>query len=66
MNDQDVVLNQLAKLPPLAPPSGLHARIRAQSAPVLAPAPLHPVWSIAAAASVVVYLGWALLFTRPF
>jgi hypothetical protein len=66
MNESGALLTELAKLPRLTPPLRLSAQIRERAQKALAPVPLHPAWSIAAAASVVVYLGWALLLTRPF
>lgn len=63
---KDPVLERLAELPPLRPPSDLSQALRRAGHARLLPAKIHPLWSVAVAASVVLYLGWALLYTRPF
>jgi hypothetical protein len=63
MSNADVVLRGLAELPLEAPPPALSAKIRAAAQARLVPVKVHPAWSIAIAASVVAYLGWALLYT---
>jgi hypothetical protein len=64
MNERDVVLDRLGALPHDAPPPELSRRIRAAGHARLVPAKVHPAVSLMVAASVVVYLGWALLYTR--
>jgi hypothetical protein len=63
VNPQDNVQSVLASLPLEAPPAQLSQRILAQGRARLVPAKVHPGWSIAIAASVVTYLGWALIYT---
>jgi len=64
MNETDPVLRALAGLRAAAPPSAeLSRKLRAAAHARLVPAKVHPGWSVAIAASVVVYLGWALLYT---
>lgn len=63
MSEVDAVLQGLAKLPLEAPPAELSNRLRTAAHARLVPAKVHPAWSVAIAASVVAYLGWALLFT---
>lgn len=63
MNPLDNVQSALASLPVEAPPAQLSERILAQGRARLVPAKVHPAWSIAIAASVVAYLGWALIYT---
>jgi hypothetical protein len=62
----DPVLDRLAELPPMAPPLQLSQAIRKAAHARLVPARVHPVWGVAVAASVVLYLSWALLYTAPF
>ena len=57
------VQSALASLPAEAPPMQLSERILAQGRARLVPAKVHPAWSIALAASVIAYLGWALFYT---
>jgi hypothetical protein len=45
-----------------SPPAELSRRLTAAAHARLVPRPVHPAWSVAAAASVVVYLGWALAY----
>ncbi|HEX6274416.1 MAG TPA: hypothetical protein VFZ53_15345 [Polyangiaceae bacterium] len=63
MNDRDPVLERLAKLPPSPPDPAFSAAVRARAHRLLSPRRVHPIWTVAAAASVVTYLGWALYFT---
>lgn len=63
MNDVDPVLQALARLPLEAPPAALSRRLQAAAHAKLRPRGLHPAWGVVVAASVVVYLGWALAFT---
>lgn len=63
MKPQDAVLTALRSLPTHAPSDALSARIRAAGHARLRPLPLHPLWGLAVAASVLAYLGWALVFT---
>jgi hypothetical protein len=63
VNEPDVVLRGLAELPLREPPEALSEKLRAAAHARLLPAKVHPAWSVAVAASVVVYLGWALAYT---
>jgi hypothetical protein len=70
MNDPDLVrslraamLHRLAQLPLETPPAELSNKLRAAAHARLVPAKVHPAWSVAIAASVVAYLGWALVYT---
>jgi hypothetical protein len=63
MTDSDPMLRALAALRAAAPSAELSRKLRAAAHARLVPAKVHPAWSIAIAASVVAYLGWALLFT---
>lgn len=63
MSDADRVLQGLAKLPLETPPAELSKKLRAAAHARLIPAKVHPAWSVAIAASVIAYLGWALLYT---
>jgi hypothetical protein len=63
MNESDGVLRGLAELPLAAPPAALSAKIRAGAHARLVPVKVHAAWSIAIAASVLVYVGWALVYT---
>ena len=63
MTDPDIVLSCLARLPAEGPPAELSRKIRDACLARLVPARVHSVWSLAIAASVIVYLGWALVFT---
>lgn len=63
MTHDDRVLERLAKLPATSPPEELSRKITIVARARLVPAPVHPLWSLAVAASVLVYLGWALSFT---
>jgi hypothetical protein len=62
MNEADRVLRGLAELPLQVPSAGLSAKIRAEAHARLVPVKVHAAWSIAIAASVVAYLGWALVY----
>jgi hypothetical protein len=63
---KDQVFERLAQLPAVTPPAALSQAIREAGHARLAPAEVHPVWGVAIAASVVLYLSWALLYTAPF
>jgi hypothetical protein len=63
MNEPDDVLSGLARLPVEAPAPALSRKIRAAALARLVPPRLHPAWSLLVAASVVAYLGWALVYT---
>ena len=63
MIHDDRVLERLAELPATSPPEELSRKITIAARARLVPAPVHPLWSLAVAASVLVYLGWALSFT---
>jgi len=61
---QDALLQALSELPLQAPPAALSQELLANGHARLVPRRVHPAWSIAIAASVVAYLGWALLYTE--
>jgi len=63
MSDIDPVLARLAGLPPSEPDAALSAALRVRAHRALRPRPVHPVFAFVAAASVALYLGWALYFT---
>ena len=63
MSDIDPVLARLAELSPSEPNPTLSEHLRVRAHRALRPRPVHPVFTLAAAASVAVYLGWALYFT---
>lgn len=65
MNERanDVVLRGLSELAAELPPAALSQKIREAGHARLMPAQVHPAWSVAIAASVVLYLGWALHYT---
>jgi hypothetical protein len=63
MTEPDPVLERLAKLPASEPDAELSKRLRARAHGILRPRRIHPIWTLAAAASVVTYLGWAVYFT---
>ncbi len=63
MTGEDRVLKGLAELPAHTPPQELSRRIASAGHARLVPARVHPMWSLAVAASVLLYLGWALHFT---
>ena len=63
MTDSDPMLRALAALRAAAPSAQLTQKLRAAAHARLVPAKVHPAWSVAIAASVVVYLGWALFYT---
>jgi hypothetical protein len=65
MNEQpnDVVLRGLSELTAETPPAALSQKIRAAGHARLVPTKVHPAYSVAVAASVVLYLGWALHYT---
>jgi hypothetical protein len=64
MKETDVVLQALAELPLVVPSSELSNKLRARAHARLVPARVHPAWGVAIAASVLVYLGWAWLYTN--
>jgi hypothetical protein len=63
MNDRDPVLERLARLSPSPPDPAFSAALRERAHGLLVPRRVHPIWALAAAASVVTYLGWAFYFT---
>ena len=63
MSELDPVMRRLAELPLEAPPAEFSQKLRAAAHARLVPAKVHPAWSVAIAASVVAYLGWAILYT---
>lgn len=63
LQPRDAVLQAIAHLPLEEPPAAFSKKLLASGSARLVPAQVHPAWSIAIAASVVVYLGWALLYT---
>jgi hypothetical protein len=63
MNERDRVRQGLSELPLLAPSADLSKKLRVLAHARLVPQRVHLAWSVAVAASVVVYLGWALLYT---
>ncbi|HYJ08731.1 MAG TPA: hypothetical protein VEX18_06970 [Polyangiaceae bacterium] len=63
MSERDPLLSRLAELPAVSPPAQLSRELTAAGHARLVPAKVHPVFSIAVAASVLSYLGWALHFT---
>jgi len=63
VTEVDRVLQGLARLPVAEPSAALSESLRAAAHARLVPAKVHPAWSVAIAASVVAYLGWAILYT---
>jgi hypothetical protein len=63
MSEPDIVLARLRELPIEAPSEPLAQKIRAAGRARLVPAKVHPAVSLMVAASVLAYLGWALLYT---
>lgn len=63
MTERDPILERLAELSPSEPDAEFSENLRARAHRVLRPRPVHPIWTIAVAASVVTYLGWAVYFT---
>ena len=59
----DPVMTRLAELECQTPAPELARRLRTTGHARLVPAKVHPLWSLAVAASVLLYLGWALRFT---
>jgi len=57
---------RLSQLRTEMPMEELSAKLRAAAHARLVPAKVHPAWTIALAASVITYLGWALLYTRAY
>jgi len=63
VNESDVVLTRLAELPKVTPSGELSRKIREAAHARLVPPKVHPVLGLMVAASVLVYLSWALLYT---
>jgi hypothetical protein len=63
MTEPDPMLRALAALRATPPSAELSRKLRAAAHARLVPAKVHPAWSVAIAASVLVYLGWAFIFT---
>lgn len=63
---KDELLARLAELPRKSPPAELSRKLQIAAHERLVPAKVHLLWSVAIAASVLVYLSWALLYTAPF
>lgn len=63
MSEPDAVLCGLRALPSEAPSEELSQKIRAAGHARLMPGKVHPAVSLVLAASVIAYLGWALLYT---
>jgi hypothetical protein len=63
VNESDDVLSGLARLPLEVPGPALSEKIRTAAVARLVPAQVHPAWSVIVAASIVAYLGWALIYT---
>jgi len=59
----DPVLSRLAELSPAEPDREFSNELRRRAHGVLRPRRVHPIWTFAAATSVVTYLGWAVYFT---
>jgi hypothetical protein len=62
MTERDPVLSRLAALEPCQPASELTARIRAAARQRILPRPVHPLFTVAVAGSVLSYLLWATYF----
>ena len=62
MTDRDPLFERLSELPVQELDPELSRKIRVAALQALRPRPVHPVWTLAVAASVVSYLGWALHF----
>ncbi|MDX2051635.1 MAG: hypothetical protein SFV15_04530 [Polyangiaceae bacterium] len=62
MSEPDLLLQRLRELPLEAPPGALSKQLTAAAHARLVPRKVHPAWSVAVAASVLVYLGWALAY----
>jgi hypothetical protein len=60
MTEPDAVFSRLAELPPSEPEPEFSNELRRRAHGVLRPRRVHPLWALAAAASVVTYLGWAV------
>lgn len=63
MNELDPVFARLRELPIEAPSAALSKQITALAHARLVPTRVHPLWSLAIAASVLAYLSWALIYT---
>jgi len=63
MTESDPMLRALAALRLATPSAELSQKLRAAAHARLVPVKVHPAWSVAIAASVVAYLGWALFYT---
>jgi hypothetical protein len=62
MTERDPVLSRLSALEPREPATELTAKIRAAATRRLTPRPLHPLFTVAVAGSVLSYLLWATYF----
>jgi NO-binding membrane sensor protein with MHYT domain len=62
MNHTDPVVARLSELSCIEPKASLTAKIRAAALSKLELRKIHPVWSLAVAASVLGYLCWAVHF----
>jgi hypothetical protein len=62
MTPPDPLFECLSELPVEELEPELSRKIRVAALQALRPRPVHPIWTLAAAASVVSYLGWALHF----
>ncbi|HTM45516.1 MAG TPA: hypothetical protein VL137_11205 [Polyangiaceae bacterium] len=63
MNQEDPLLARLHSLPLSEPNEQLSQRIALMAHAQLRAKRVHPIWTFVVAASVVSYLGWALMFT---
>lgn len=64
MTERDPVLERLAELPVSPPSPELSDLVKRRAHAKLLARPVHPMWTLAVAASVILYLGWALHFSR--
>ena len=63
MTEPDLVLQRLAELPLEAPSAEFSKKLTVAAHARLVPLKVHPAWGVAIAASVLVYLSWALAYT---
>lgn len=63
MNLTDPVLARLAELAPSTPTPVLSPELQQRAHARLRARPVHPVWTLAVAASSVIYLGWAVYWS---
>lgn len=63
---KDELFARLAELPQESPPAALSRQLQVAAHERLVPAKVHPLWGVAIAVSVLVYLSWALLYTAAF